>query len=127
MITNPSQNLIRFEEIISEINPVAVIRREPDEISQSNKLEFRESYDDLDYLVYATFPLPSGNQVSLVRHLRSPEPGMEICVRYKQTNIPRVLTETLSKMNLTRNDLTWIHPEYEEQLYELMREQQYCS
>jgi uncharacterized protein YjbI with pentapeptide repeats len=123
MSTNPCQNLFRFEEIISEINPVAVIRREPDEISQSNKLEFQESYDDLDYLVYAVFPLPSGNKVSLVRHLRSPEPGMEICVRYKQTNIPRVLTEAFSKMNLTRDDLTWIHPEYKRQVYELIDEQ----
>jgi hypothetical protein len=116
--------MIRFEEIISETEPVAMIRKDPDEIKQTNKLEFKESYDDLDYLIFATLPLPSGNQVSLVRHLHSPKPGTEICVSYEQLNIPKVLKDTLSKMNLTWNDLAWVHPEYEEDLKELIEEQQ---
>ena len=127
MAASLSNNMVRFEEIISETYPVAMIRKEPGEISQLNNLEFQESYDDLDYLVFATLLLPSGNQVCLVRHLHSPEPGIEICVRYKQSNIPIIsiiLRETLSEINLIPNDLTWIHPEYEQLLYELIKEQQ---
>ena len=40
------QNLVRLENSISETNLVAIIRQEPAEIIGSNKLEFRQSFDD---------------------------------------------------------------------------------
>lgn len=125
MTTNsPSKDMMRFEEIIAETNPVAMIRKDPDGLKYSNNLEFQESYDDLDYLVFATLPLPSGSKVGLVRHTHSPEPGIEICVGYEQQNIPKILRDALSEMNLTWNDLTWIHPEYEQELRELVEKQE---
>jgi hypothetical protein len=117
-----SQNLVQLEDLVAETALVATIRQEPVEISKSNNLEFQESYDDLDYLVFATLSLPFGCQVSLVRHLNSPEPGIEICVRYNQPNIPTVLAETLNAMNLTVDDLTWVHPEYKQKLHSLIEE-----
>jgi hypothetical protein len=109
-----SQNLVRLEDSISETNLVAIVRLEPVEINRLNKLEFRPSFDDLDYLVFATLSLPSGESVGLIRHQNSPSPGTEICVQHNQPNTSAVIQEALREMNFTVNDLTWIHPEYEQ-------------
>lgn len=111
-----SQNLIPLEDSIPETKLVAIVNREPAEITKVNKLEFRPSFDDLDYLVFATLSLPSGDRLGLIRHQNSPSPGTEICVRHNQLNIAAVLQEAIAEMNLTIEDLTWIHPEYEQQL-----------
>jgi hypothetical protein len=117
-----SQNLVQLEDLVAETALVATIRQEPAQISKSNHLEFQESYDDLDYLVFATLVLSLGCQVNLVRHLHSPEPGIEICVGYDRLDISRVLAETLNAMNLTVNDLTWVHPKYKQELYGLIEQ-----
>ncbi|MEM9275490.1 MAG: DUF1822 family protein [Cyanobacteria bacterium P01_F01_bin.143] len=119
MTTNPSQNLVRLEDSIAETNLVAIIRQEPAEITKLQELEFNRSYDDLDYLVFATLSLPSGHKVALVRHENSPAPGTEICVKYNQPNVAVVIKEALTEMNLSPNDLTWIHPEHEQKLNKL--------
>lgn len=124
MTENYSSSMVRFEDLVSETNPVAVIRKEPAEISKSNNLEFQKSYDDLDYLYFAILPLPSEKKICLVRHIHSPEPGTEICVSYEQSDIPRILTETFLEMNLNRNDFLWIHQAYEQELSELIKEQE---
>jgi uncharacterized protein YjbI with pentapeptide repeats len=118
---NPnSQRLAQLEDIVEETAPVAMIRQDPAEI---NGLDFKESYDDLDYLSYAILPLSSECRVGLVRHKHSPVSGIEICVRYDQPNVPRVLSETLKKMNLNLDDFIWIHPDHEKQLNELIKKQ----
>jgi uncharacterized protein YjbI with pentapeptide repeats len=116
MADNYIQQASQFEEIIPE-NIVAMIRQEPPEISNLSGLQFRESYDELDYLTFAILSLPSNSTVALVRHRHSPEPGTEICVSHNQQNVPRAITETLNQINLTCDDLTWVHPDYE-QIYQ---------
>jgi hypothetical protein len=123
MTLNPRQNLSQLENIIAETALVAMIRQEPTEISGLSNLEFKESYDNLDYLVYAILPLSLGNQVSLVRHKHSPDPGIEICVQPDQPDIAEIISETLSELDLTCNDLTWIDSKYEERLYKLIETQ----
>ncbi len=66
-------------------------------------------------MVFATLSLPSGDRIGLIRHDNSPTLGIEICVKHDQHNIPTILQQALAEMNLTSNDLTWIHPEYEQQ------------
>ena len=111
-----SQNLVRLEDAIDETKLVAMIRQEPAEIMATNKLEFCSSFDDLDYLVFATLTLPSGDRLGLIRHENSPAPGIEICVRPDQKHIPVVLQQAIVEMNLDIKDFTWIHPDYEHQL-----------
>jgi hypothetical protein len=123
MTLNPRKNLSQLENIIAETALVAMIRQEPSEISGLSNLEFKESYDNLDYLVYSILPLSLGNQVSLVRHKHSPDPGIEICVRPDQPDIAEIISETLSELDLTSKDLTWIHPKCEEPLHKLIEEQ----
>ena len=116
MTVSRSQNLVRLEDSIAETKLVAIVRQEPAEISRVHQLEFRPSFDDLDYLVFATLSLHSGDRLGLVRRDNSPVPGTEICVRQDLKNIPAVLQQAMAEMNLTIDDLTWIHPEYERQV-----------
>lgn len=110
------RNLVRLEDSIAETKLVAIIRQEPAEVKTKNKLEFHPSFDDLDYLVFATLSLPSGDRLGLIRHDNSPASGTEICVRQDIENIPAILKQAMAEMNLTIDDLTWIHPEYEQDL-----------
>lgn len=96
-----SQNLIRLEDKISETKLVAIVNREPAEITSANKLKFRPSFDDLDYLVFSTLSLSSGDRIGLIRYDNSPSPGTEICVGHNQLNIAAVIQEAITKMNLT--------------------------
>lgn len=107
-----SQNLVRLEDNIAETKLVAIVKQEPAEITALNNLEFSPSFDDLDYLIFATLLLPSGDRISLIRHDNTPSPGTEICVRHNQRKIGLVIKEALAEMSLSDQDLTWIHPEY---------------
>ena len=111
--------MLQFEEVVAEVNPVAVIKLEYTTIGNSNTLNFKESYDDLDKIFYAILPLPSNNKVALVSHKHSPNPGTEICVSYNQANIPSVISEVIETLNLTFEDLSWVHLDYEQELYKL--------
>jgi hypothetical protein len=119
--------LTQLEHIIAETALVAMIRQEPAEISKIKNLDFKESYDNLDYLVYSILPLPGGDQVSLVRHKYSPDTGTEICVRYDQPYIARIVKDTLEELELTGNDLTWIHPKYEQEFSDLAQRRRFKS
>jgi hypothetical protein len=92
--------------------PVAVLRMEPDELTRKGVLSFCEGFDDLDYIVFATLLLPSGREVTLVRHANAPSPGTEVCVVPDEKAIVLTIIETLKTLNLTVADLSWIHPDY---------------
>ena len=111
-----SQNLACLEDSIAETKLVAIICQEPAEISKVCKVEFCRGYDDLDYLVFTTLSLPSGDRLGLIRHENSPAPGLEICVRHDCSNVVAVLQTAISEMNLNIEDFTWIHPEYEQHI-----------
>ena len=116
MVAIDGQNLARLEDLVPETNLVAMIRQEPTDICRICQVEFRHSYDDLDYLVFATLSLPSGDRLGLIRHDNSPVPGTEICVRLDQEDVPAVIQAAIMVMNLSLEDLTWIHPDYEFQV-----------
>jgi hypothetical protein len=91
--------------------PVAVLRMEPDELTSKGVLSFREGFDDLDYLVFAMLSLPSGREVTLVRHTNAPSPGTEVCVVPEETAIVLTIIETIKTLNIAVTDLSWIHPD----------------
>lgn len=124
MTSNLTQRLIQLEDLIPETNVVATIRQDVETISNQNNLEFQESYDDLDFLVFAILPLPQTSRVALISHKNAPVPGIEVCVRYDEENIVGVISETLKSLKLTPEDLIWIDPQYEREfgIAELMYE-----
>jgi hypothetical protein len=100
-----------FEDLIPETNVVATIGRDVATISKLHNLEFRSSYDDLDFLVFALLPLHSDIRVALVSHQNAPVPSIEICVRHDLENVGSAIAQTLDRLNLTSEDLTWIDPQ----------------
>lgn len=125
MTSDSTQNIFQFKETasnnsalnITETDTVAVVRQEYTKINSSNTLHFQQSYDDLDELFFAILPLPSGNKVALVSHKYSPNSGTEILVNSNMPNVPSVIIETLQTLNLSIEDLTWVHLDYEQELY----------
>jgi hypothetical protein len=117
MTSNLTQQLIQLEDLIPETNIVATIRQNVETISNQNNLEFQESYDDLDFLVFAILPLLQTSRVALISHKNAPVPGIEICVRYDEENIAEVISETLKSLKLTPEDLIWIDSQYEREFY----------
>ncbi len=115
MTPNLTQQLIQLEDLIPETNVVATIRQDVVTIAKRSNLEFQESYDDLDFLVFAILPLSLTSRVALVSHINAPVPGIEICVRHDLQNIGEVLAQTLDRLNLTPGDLTWIDPQYDQE------------
>jgi GTPase SAR1 family protein len=110
--------LIDLGEATFATMPVAVLQFEPNELTQIRFLNFREGFDDLDYLVFATLFLPSGCEVTLVRHTNAPSPGTEVCVVPDEKAIAPhqesalTIIEMVKTLNLTVADLSWIHPDY---------------
>jgi hypothetical protein len=113
MTPNPNQKLTQLEDLIPETNVVATIGQDVETISKLNNLEFRSSYDDLDFLVFALLPLQSNIRVALVSHQNAPVPSIEICVRHDLENVGNTIAQTLDRLNLTPEDLTWIDPQFD--------------
>jgi hypothetical protein len=117
MIPNLTQNLTQLEDLIPETNVVATLGQDVATISKRNNLEFRASYDDLDFLVFALLPLHSNIRVALVSHQNAPVPSLEICVRHDLQNVGDAISQTLDQLNLTLEDLTWIDPQYDNSIH----------
>jgi hypothetical protein len=119
-ITLSQDEGIDLGEATTATMPVAVLRMEPDELTSTKALNFRAGFDDLDYLVFATLSLPSGREVTLVRHTNAPNPGTEVCVVPHENEIAShqesalSILETLKTLHLSVADLSWIHPDYAE-------------
>jgi hypothetical protein len=111
MTPNPIQKLTQLEDLIPETNVVATIAQDVATISKLNNLEFRSSYDDVDFLVFALLTLPSNIRVALVSHQNAPVPSIEICVRHDLPNAGDAIDETFDRLNLALEDLTWIDPQ----------------
>lgn len=109
----PQSQLVRFDEIYPETKAIAVLRQEPPELKKQG-FQFHEAYDDLDYLVFLETTLQSGHRVALIRRKHSPNPGTEICVVPNETAVVAILLEVIQFLNLSTADLSWIHPQYEE-------------
>jgi hypothetical protein len=106
----PTQNLTRFEELVPETDLIATVKFQPAHFIESNQVNFIPSYDDLDFLTFANVELPSGHRISLVQYQNSPFAGTEIRLAREQASPSTVLAEAISVLNLSRDDLDWVHP-----------------
>jgi hypothetical protein len=125
MDSNMSENsLIRFDEFYRETEPIAVIKLQPQVLEQKNKeLNFQKGYDDLDYLEYARLEVMSDRTVALISHENTPMPGTDICVAPGQLDIVSILINTIERLQLSDRDLSWIHPDYEQEFQQVLKNQ----
>ncbi len=108
---------IHIEEAIQELYPVALIGYKHEYLTKLCNISFLKAVDDFFNIDYAVLHLQSGNSVALIDKENSPEPGTEISVKQEQKNIIKVIQELLYEINLSVKDLTWVHPDYEKDLY----------
>jgi hypothetical protein len=126
MDSNMSDNsLIRFDEVYRENEPIAVINLLPRELEQKNsELKFHKSYDDLDYLEYVRLEVIPERTVALISHESTPIPGTDICVAPGQLDIVSMLINTIDRLELSDRDLSWVHPDYEQEFHRSLKSNQ---
>ena len=126
MDSNMSKNLlIRFDEVYRETEPIAVIKLLPRELEQKHReLNFQKCYDDLDYLEYVRLEVVPDRTVALISHENTPIPGTDICVVPGQLDIVTILINTIDRLYLSGRDLSWIHPDYEQEFQRSIKNQQ---
>jgi hypothetical protein len=121
----PESSLIRFDEVYRETEPIAVIKLLPRELEQKHReLKFQKGYDDLDYLEYARFEVMPDRTVALISHENTPSPGTDICVMPGQMDIVNILLNSIDRLQLSDRDLSWIHPDYEQEFQHLLKSRQ---
>jgi hypothetical protein len=126
MDSNMSENLpIRFDEVYRETEPIAVVKLLPRKLEQKHKeLKFQKGYDDLDYLEYVRLEVMPDRTVALISHENTPIPGTDICVAPGQLDIVSILINTIDRLDLCDRDLSWIHPDYEQEFQQSLKSQQ---
>ncbi len=103
---------VDVREVPQEI-VVALLPAEPRTLEEHAGIVFQDSHDDLDFVKVAVLELDSGRRVSLVRHVRSSAPDIEIYVPPEDADRPSVLIEVLDALGLSRSDLFWVRPTLE--------------
>jgi hypothetical protein len=108
--------LINLEDVTPATMTVVMFEQEPHDFQTNNGLVFRSGCDDLDYLDFAMLTLPSGHDVTLVRHKGSPQPGTELCVRSDLEDVASAIHETCTFLKINASSLQWIPPSIEQQI-----------
>lgn len=108
------QLLVSLNEITPATLSVAMVKQEPEDLAKQFPIKFNKSFDDLDYLLYFCLPLSEKFTATLVRHLNSPSSGTEICVSPSETEIPVIIATVIKALNLSFEDLVWLHSDYGE-------------
>ena len=90
---------------------VAVLRLNPEELSERIGIHFQTAHDDLDMLDWARVIGLSGKPYALVRHRHAPEPGTQIVVPYDSNDLWVDVLDVLDGLNLSERDLAWTSPE----------------
>lgn len=91
-------------------DPIAVLRREPEDFAKALRLRFRSGNDDLDFLRLARIRTADGRIFELVRHRNAPNAGTEVVAASASDNPWRDILAVLHRLKLTRQDLAWWHP-----------------
>jgi hypothetical protein len=109
----PQDGLVELSDITSATMPVALLSKEPSELIGQGAREFRDSFDDLDYLMFSVLELSAERQVALVHYQNSPTSGTHLCITQSEENVVAILSEAMKVLKLSKCDFSWVHPDYE--------------
>ncbi len=62
--------------------------------------------------------------VALISHENTPIPGTDICVASDQLDIVSILINTIDRLQLQDRDLSWVHPDYEQEFKRSLKSNQ---
>jgi uncharacterized protein YjbI with pentapeptide repeats len=115
-------NLVRFEEVSPANQDAAFLAVSIHSLVAPLGLPLYEGYDDLDEMWLTFLTLPSGKTVTLVEYLHSPQPGVCISVDAATQNIPQVIFESCRQLQVSREEVLWFHPDWQDEIDRLYAE-----
>jgi hypothetical protein len=68
-------------------------------------------YDDLDDLQLAFLTLPSGETVTLGEYAGTP--GTSLYIEVAMQNIPQIIFDSCQQLRVSRQEIEWIHPDWQ--------------
>lgn len=115
-------NLVRFEEVSPANQDAVFLAVSIESLVAPLGLPLYEGYDDLDEMRLTFLTLPSGETVTLMEYLHSPQPGVCICVDAKIQNIPQIVFDSCLQLQVPREEISWFHPDWQEEIDRLYAE-----
>jgi hypothetical protein len=114
--------LVRFEEVSPANQDAAFIAVSIESLVVPLGLPIYDGYDGLDELQLTFLTLPSGETVTLAMYLNSPQPGTSIYVDSAMQNIPQVVFESCQQLQVSREEVLWFHPDWQDEIDRLYAE-----
>jgi hypothetical protein len=108
--------LVRFEEVSPANQDAAFLTVSIESLVAPLGLPIYGGYDDLDEMRLTFLTLPSGETVTLVEYLHSPQPGVCICVDAKMQHIPQIIFDSCLYLQIIREEVIWFHPDWQEEI-----------
>jgi hypothetical protein len=115
-------NLVRFEEVSPANQDAAFLAVSIEQLVAHLGLPLYEGYDDLDEMRLTFLTLPSGETVTLMEYLHSPQPGVCISVDATTQNIPQIVFDSCLQLQVAREEVIWFHPDWQEEIDRLYAE-----
>jgi uncharacterized protein YjbI with pentapeptide repeats len=116
------QQRVRFEEVTPANTAAAFLDASIDSLVAPLGLPIYDGYDGLDELQLTFLTLPSGETVTLASYLNSPQPGTSIHVDSAMQNIPQVVFESCQQLQVSREEVLWFNPDWQEEIEGLYAE-----
>jgi uncharacterized protein YjbI with pentapeptide repeats len=116
------QQRVRFEEVSPANIGAAFLDASIESLVAALGLPIYDGYDGLDDLQLTFLTLPSGQTVTLASYLNSPQPGTSIHVDSAMQNIPQVVFESCQQLHVSREEVLWFNPDWQEEIDRLYAE-----
>jgi hypothetical protein len=113
---------VRFEEVSPANTGAAFVDAAIESLVIPLGLPIYDGYDGLDDLQLTFLTLPSGETVTLSSYLNSPQPGTSIHVDSAMQNIPQVIFESCQQLQISREEILWVHPDWQDEIDRLYAE-----
>ena len=89
---------------------IALIGALPNDLARRCGIEFKDSYDNLDYIKWSLLQA-IGKDYALVYYVGSPSQGIEIWTKLNSIDLKGDLLNVLNHLKLSKDDLKWVCPE----------------
>ncbi|WP_019502295.1 hypothetical protein [Pseudanabaena sp. PCC 6802] len=114
--------LVRFEEVTPANTIVAFLDAQLKPLAARVQLPVFAGYDDLDEIKFTFLTLPSGKTVTLGQYEHSPQVGVDLYVDLSIQDIPSVVFESCQYLEMSRQEVLWLHPDFQEKIDRLFAE-----
>ena len=120
--TTLATRLVRFEEVTPTNTIVAFFDAQLTSLVAHLGFPIYDGYDDLDEIQFAFLTLPSGQTVTLGQYAHSPQVGVDLYVDLRLQDVPAIVFETCTYLEIPRQEVIWFHPDWQHEIDRLYTE-----